>query len=54
MTFVAYNMIRFFSERLGLPVLAAKMLAEGLLFFVNFTVQREIVFVRAAPRDERS
>jgi len=54
MTFVAYNMIRFFSERLGLPVLAAKMLSEGLLFFVNFTVQREIVFVRSAPGNERT
>lgn len=47
MGFVSYSFIQFLHQRFALPVLPAKLLAEGLLFVANFTIQRELVFVRS-------
>jgi putative flippase GtrA len=47
MGFVSYAFIRFLHQRFGFPVLGAKLAAEGLLFVANFTIQRELVFVRS-------
>jgi putative flippase GtrA len=46
MGFISYSLIRFLNQRAGLPVLPAKLLAEGLLFLGNFVVQRELIFGR--------
>ncbi|MBI4875293.1 MAG: bifunctional glycosyltransferase family 2/GtrA family protein [Acidobacteria bacterium] len=46
MGFVSYGLIRSLAEGLGLPVLAAKLLAEGVLFLGNFAIQREFVFAK--------
>ncbi len=47
MGFISYAFIAYLHERFGLPVLAAKLTAEGLLFVANFAIQRELVFVRS-------
>jgi putative flippase GtrA len=47
MGFVSYAFIRYLNLRFGFPVLGAKLTAEGLLFVANFTIQRELVFVRS-------
>jgi glycosyltransferase involved in cell wall biosynthesis len=49
MAFVSYNLINFLTERAGLPVLGAKIAAEGLLFLASFTIQRELIFMRSKP-----
>lgn len=46
MGFVSFVMLQALHERLGLPVLAAKLIAEGLLFLGNFAIQRDFIFVR--------
>jgi putative flippase GtrA len=46
---LSYGMIRLLVARLGMDVYLAKLLAESLLFFVNFFVQRQLVFPR--PRN---
>jgi len=43
---ISYNILRYLWSRLGIPLVLAKMLAEGLLFVINFSIQREIVFAR--------
>lgn len=45
----SYLMIEFFHFRLGLATIPAKLLAEGLLFFANFVIQRDFVFTRRRP-----
>lgn len=43
---ISYGMIVFLHERFGMPVIAAKIVAETGLYFVNFLVQREFIFRR--------
>ncbi|HKV39433.1 MAG TPA: bifunctional glycosyltransferase family 2/GtrA family protein [Blastocatellia bacterium] len=43
---IAYTMIAFMHARLGLPIAAAKLAAEGLLFLGNFVIQRDLIFTR--------
>src|SRR3546814_8494280 len=43
---VSYGMIVFLNHQFGMPVIAAKILAETTLYFVNFLIQREFVFRR--------
>ncbi|HZU24613.1 MAG TPA: glycosyltransferase [Bryobacteraceae bacterium] len=43
---VSYGLIRFLHDWRGLPVIPAKLLAEGLLFIANFAIQRDFVFTR--------
>lgn len=44
---VSFGMINYLREIVGVPVLLAKLLAEGLLFVGNFSIQRQIVFARS-------
>jgi hypothetical protein len=44
-------MITFLVETLGLTVIEAKILSEGILWLPNFVIQRDIVF-RTVARDE--
>lgn len=46
MALVSYGLIRSLHDVFGVPVLAAKLLAEGTLFLGNFAIQREFVFAR--------
>ncbi|HET8726549.1 MAG TPA: bifunctional glycosyltransferase family 2/GtrA family protein [Alphaproteobacteria bacterium] len=41
---ISYGMIVFLNHRLDMPVIAAKITAEGILYFANFLVQREFIF----------
>jgi len=41
---VSYGLINFLSAELSLSVIAAKILAESLLFIANFAIQRDFVF----------
>lgn len=43
---VSYGLIRLFVDAAGINVLAAKPIAETLVFFANFAVLREFIFVR--------
>jgi glycosyltransferase involved in cell wall biosynthesis len=43
---IAYTMITVLHSRFGLPIVAAKLLAEGLLFLGNFVIQRDLIFTR--------
>lgn len=43
---VSFNLLKFFHASLGFPVLPAKLTAEGLLFLVSFSIQRQIIFGR--------
>jgi putative flippase GtrA len=43
---VSYGMIIMLNHRLDMPVIAAKLVAEGILYFANFLVQREFIFRR--------
>ena len=40
----SYLGIQFLAKRFGVPVVAAKLLVETVLFFVNFAVQRLFIF----------
>lgn len=42
----SYGLINFLHYNLSIGVLASKLLAEGLLFIANFTIQRDFVFTR--------
>jgi glycosyltransferase involved in cell wall biosynthesis len=44
--FLSYALIQLFVQRLGLYVVAGKMLAESLVFIGNFTIQRDFVFTK--------
>ena len=46
MGFVSYNLMRSIHDYLGVPILLAKLSAEGLLFLGNFAIQRDFVFAR--------
>src|SRR5262249_57169559 len=43
---VSYVLIHLAHDRLGAPTIAAKIAAEGLLFLLNFAIQRDIVFTK--------
>lgn len=45
---IAYSLIVLLHGRFHLPVVASKLLAEGLLFLGNFVIQRDIIFTRKA------
>lgn len=49
---LSYSLIRFFTSTLGIHVMPAKILAEGLIFIANFTIQRDFIFAKrdAVPR----
>jgi putative flippase GtrA len=42
--FISYGMIIFLSEYVGLPVIAAKLMVETLIYLGNFLIQRDLVF----------
>jgi putative flippase GtrA len=48
---VSYGLIELLRDQAGLPVLGAKMLAEGLLFLGNFAIQRQFIFTKRRPAD---
>ncbi|HEY3342830.1 MAG TPA: GtrA family protein, partial [Anaerolineae bacterium] len=41
----SYALIRLITSLLPVPVVAAKLIAETLLFFANFAIQRDFIFV---------
>ncbi len=43
---LSYSLIRLFTSTLAMPIMGAKVLAESLVFLVNFTVQRDFIFKR--------
>jgi glycosyltransferase involved in cell wall biosynthesis len=45
--FVSYSMLSYLHQIIGFPVIPSKLIAEGLLFIANFSIQRQIVFVRS-------
>jgi glycosyltransferase involved in cell wall biosynthesis len=49
---VSYLLIRLLWDVGGMAVLPAKLLAETVLFFVNFAVSRDFVFTRRKTRTE--
>jgi glycosyltransferase involved in cell wall biosynthesis len=52
MGIVSYGMMNYLRRVAGLPVVASKLIAEGLLFLANFAIQRQIVF--AGSKSERA
>ena len=44
--FLSYALIRLLHDGAGMKTIAAKLLAEGLLFIANFAIQRDFVFTR--------
>jgi putative flippase GtrA len=45
---ISYLLIRVLTSLSPLPVLAAKAIVESLIFFANFAIQREFIFVKDA------
>ncbi len=43
---LSYSLIRFLTSAFGMQVMPAKLLAEGLIFIANFTIQRDFVFTK--------
>jgi glycosyltransferase involved in cell wall biosynthesis len=43
---LSYTLLRWINTTFGLPVILAKLCAEGLLFIANFAIQRDLVFTR--------
>lgn len=43
---LSYSLIRFFTSTLTVHVMTAKILAEGLVFIANFTIQRDFIFTK--------
>jgi glycosyltransferase involved in cell wall biosynthesis/SAM-dependent methyltransferase len=43
---ISYALIQWLHTRFGAPAMAAKLAAEGLLFLINFAIQRDFVFTR--------
>jgi putative flippase GtrA len=41
---ISYALIRLFADLAGVPVMAAKITAETLLFLMNFVIQRDFIF----------
>lgn len=51
---LSYILIQFLHFRIGMSVLASKVLAEGVLFIANFAIQRDFVFTRREPDSPRA
>lgn len=49
---LSYALIRLFVSGLSMNIMAAKLLAEGLIFIVNFTMQRDFVFTKRATESK--
>ncbi len=47
----SFGMIKFLVAYLGMGVIRAKLLAEAILFLVNFLVQRDFIFVGGRKRE---
>ena len=47
---LSYSLIQFLTSRFPIGVMAAKLLAEGLIFIANFTIQRDFIFTDRAAR----
>ena len=47
MGFVSYSMLSFLYRTTGMPLISCKLIAEGLLFVANFSIQRQLVFARS-------
>jgi putative flippase GtrA len=45
--FISYLILTYLNRTMGIPILPAKLIAEGLLFLANFAIQRQLVFVRS-------
>ena len=43
---ISYGLIQFIHAQLALPVAAAKVAAEALLFLGNFVIQRDLIFTK--------
>jgi putative flippase GtrA len=43
---LSYSLIRLLTSAFGMNVMPAKLLAEGLIFIANFTIQRDFVFTK--------
>ena len=43
---VSFGLIELLRDQANLPVLAAKLIAEGLLFLGNFAIQRQFIFTK--------
>ena len=41
---ISYHILMAFHNWLGMHIIVAKITAEGLVFFVNFIIQRDLVF----------
>jgi len=52
MGIVSYGMMNYLRRVAGVPVVASKLVAEGLLFLANFSIQRQIVF--AGSKSEKA
>ena len=50
----SYGLIRLLNGQFGVAVIEAKLAAESCLFFVNFLVQRDVIFAGRAPRQDCS
>lgn len=50
---LSYALINFMIMAFGIEVLSAKIIAESLLFFVNFTIQRDYIFTRPMEGSSR-
>jgi putative flippase GtrA len=50
---VSYALLNFFHATFGMPVIGAKLLAEGILFTANFAVQRDFVFPKRTTEPEK-
>lgn len=50
---LSYTLIQFLHFRLGLATISSKLIAEGLLFLVNFAIQRDFVFTRTKRESPR-
>ena len=46
--FASYALIQLLHSRFGIPTVPAKLAAEGLLFLMNFAIQRDLVFTKRA------
>jgi glycosyltransferase involved in cell wall biosynthesis len=51
MGLLCYHLIRILHFGFGVPIVAAKVLSEGLLFLGNFAIQRDFIFVNRMERE---
>lgn len=46
--FISYGSILMLSDVFGLSVISSKLIAESVIYFANFTIQRDFIFYRRA------